>query len=366
VQIDGLARTRVPVVLDASGLRAGTVVTNTALVHARRRLAEVPAVSAVSVEYVPLPGGSAEVRAHVTEQPLWPTSVPALASVGGRAIFARELLVPVFSATGGGERVAVTWRFWEGRPRVAVEVNAPAPWGGEWGALAAWERQPFDTAALPTIERRTARGMWSDWVLPFLKISARTGADRWTTRSAAQGMAGATALAASGGDRLRAQVDVDSWFGSDAFTMTQAVVRGRSSGTRRGLVLTGEVGTAWAGLATPPDMWFGGDTGAGRPVFLRAHRLVEDGRMVVDRIGRTIVHGGAEVQYWQPLSQFQVAPAVFVDLVHLERRAVPGTRGDVDVGAGVRLAGFGGGVVRLDVARGLRDGHMRVSAGFQP
>ena len=88
--------------------------------------------------------------------------------------------------------------------------------------------------------------------------------------------------------------------------------------------------------------------------------------MVTDRIGRTIVHGGAEAQYWRSVSRFQVAPAVFVDAVHLDRGTMPGTRDNVDVGVGVRWAGFGGGVLRLDVARGLLDGRMRVSAGFQP
>ena len=179
-------------------------------------------------------------------------------------------------------------------------------------------------------------------------------------------MAGATALTMTGGQRLAAQIDLDSWFGESAFTMAQLVVRARSSTTRKGPLVIGEAGTGWAGLTTTPDMWFGGDTGNARPVFLRAHRLVEDGRMVTDRIGRTIVHGGVEAQYWRSLSRFQVAPAVFVDAVHLDRRAMPGTRDDVDVGAGVRLAGWGGGVLRLDVATGLRDGHTRVSAGFQP
>jgi len=131
-------------------------------------------------------------------------------------------------------------------------------------------------------------------------------------------------------------------------------------------LLTGEAGTGWAGLNTSPDMWFGGDTGKARPVFLRAHRLVEDGRLITDRLGRTIIHGGAEAQYWRSVSRFKVAPALFVDVVHLNRRAVPGTRDDVDVGAGLRLAGWGGGLLRLDVARGLGDGRMRVSAGFQP
>jgi len=366
VQVYGLRRTRVPAVLKASGLSASTVVTNARLTRARRRLADVPALSAVGVEYVPLPGGAAEVRANVIEQPLWPTSVPALASMAGRAIFSREVHVPVVSPSGGGERVAATWRFWPGRPRVALEANTPAPWGGEWGVLGAWERQPFDTAAVPTIERVTARGTWSDWVYQALRIGVRSGADRWTTRDAAQGMAGATALATTGGQRLGAQLDLDSWFGQSAFTMAQLVVRARSSATLRGFLLTGEAGTGWAGLNTSPDMWFGGDTGKARPVFLRAHRLVEDGRLITDRLGRTIIHGGAEAQYWRSVSRFKVAPALFVDVVHLDRRAVPGTRDDVDVGAGLRLAGWGGGLLRLDVARGLGDGRMRVSAGFQP
>jgi len=179
-------------------------------------------------------------------------------------------------------------------------------------------------------------------------------------------MAGATALATTGGQRLGAQLDLDSWFGQSAFTMAQLVVRARSSATLRGFLLTGEAGTGWAGLNTSPDMWFGGDTGKARPVFLRAHRLVEDGRLITDRLGRTIIHGGAEAQYWRSVSRFKVAPALFVDVVHLNRRAVPGTRDDVDVGAGLRLAGWGGGLLRLDVARGLGDGRMRVSAGFQP
>jgi hypothetical protein len=203
-------------------------------------------------------------------------------------------------------------------------------------------------------------------VHPALKIGVRSGSDRWTTRTGAQGMTGATVLATTGGQRVGAQLDLDSWFAPSAFSMARLVVRARSSTTLRGLLLTGVAGTGWAGLATSPDMWFGGDTGNARPVFLRAHRLYEDGRMVTDRIGRTIVHGSAEAQYWRPLSRFRVAPALFVDAVHLDRRVVPGTRDDVDIGAGVRLAGFGGGVLRLDVARGLRDGHMRVSAGFQP
>ena len=39
----------------------------------------------------------------------------------------------------------------------------------------------------------------------------------------------------------------------------------------------------------------------------------------------------------------------------------------IDLGAGVRLTVPGApGTLRVDVARGLRDGHMAVSAGWQP
>jgi hypothetical protein len=69
---------------------------------------------------------------------------------------------------------------------VALEVNAPAPWEGN-GVPWRQERQPFDTPVLPTIERRTARATWSDWVHPALRIGVRSGVDRWTTHAGRRG-----------------------------------------------------------------------------------------------------------------------------------------------------------------------------------
>jgi hypothetical protein len=102
-------------------------------------------------------------------------------------------------------------------------------------------------------------------------------------------------------------------------------------------------------------------------VFLRAHRLVEDGRLITERLGRTIIHAVPRLSTGGSVSRFQVAPGGFRRLSsHLDRRAVPGTRDDVDVGAGMRLAGGAAALLRLDVAGVWRDGRMRVSAGFQP
>jgi hypothetical protein len=83
--------------------------------------------------------------------------------------------------------------------------------------------------------------------------------------------------------------------------------------------------------------------------------------------GRRLVHGGAEWRRWsQPAGKpLRVAPALFVDIA----RAAAGLessdrRWHSDAGAGLRIALPGAGVVRIDLARGLRDGSMALSAGW--
>ena len=43
---------------------------------------------------------------------------------------------------------------------------------------------------------------------------------------------------------------------------------------------------------------------------------------------------------------------------------MPPSETQVDVGGGVRFGAFGEGKVRLDLAYGLRDGHVRASADY--
>jgi len=84
--------------------------------------------------------------------------------------------------------------------------------------------------------------------------------------------------------------------------------------------------------------------------------------------GRRLAHGTAE--YQRPLLTTpggSIAGAGFADVGVAWRRMGDEARGPVhaDVGAGIRLALRGkGGVIRIDVARGLRDREMVLSTGW--
>ena len=49
------------------------------------------------------------------------------------AVARNEVGLSTGALTGGGERISAAWRVWPGRPRVNLEVIAPARWGGLWG-----------------------------------------------------------------------------------------------------------------------------------------------------------------------------------------------------------------------------------------
>jgi hypothetical protein len=141
----------------------------------------------------------------------------------------------------------------------------------------------------------------------------------------------------------------------------------RSSTARRGQVYLLRGGGGAAFSDAPPDLWFGGDTGHASHVLLRAHPLLDDGRLATERLGRRIVHASAEAQHWWGLSVARFGAAVFVDAARVASRVDPGGRGDVDAGAGVRLAIPGlRGTFRVDGARGLRDGATALSFVYEP
>jgi len=125
IRIDGLSRTRYRVAERAMGLRTGDLLTRRALVRARRRLSAVPALSS-TVDFAPLPGGLAEVRARVAERPLVPHGAFDLGVLALATSVTREVGLAVSSPTGGGEQIAVGWRFWAHRPLYRVSITAPA------------------------------------------------------------------------------------------------------------------------------------------------------------------------------------------------------------------------------------------------
>jgi hypothetical protein len=105
-----------------------------------------------------------------------------------------------------------------------------------------------------------------------------------------------------------------------------------------------------------------------RPALLRAHPIVDDGRLQSDRLGRQIAHVSGEArQWWTVRSAVHVGAAAFVDAARVDHRAEADPRGDIDVGGGLRLALPGlNGVFRLDVGKGLRDGATALSFVYEP
>jgi predicted double-glycine peptidase len=391
VQVTGLTRTRVSVVEHTIGVDRGEEVTQSGLDRGLRRLVDLPSLRSAALEYVPVPGGRAEVRAAVSERRLFPSDFDWVV-MGARAGFSRDLRASIGAMTGGGERLDLQWRFRPDRERVAAEYLAPAPWGGVWTAQGSWERTTFD-ALVPQTERALARLTWTTWLNGTVKVGVRGGVDRWqdiATRPAA----GATFYTATRHDRVTGKVDLDAWGGADSFSTARAIVKFKSKREYRGLLFLSNVGAGWTGDSTPVESWFAGDSGNARPgpVLLRAHGLVEDARFFrTAQMGRTIVHAAVEQQYWfdinkpgpgpaagsikenpsaaalkEFLEHINVGVAVFVDSARVMRRLYPGDRNDVDLGGGGRLALPGGrGALRADYARGLINTDWKISFGYE-
>ena len=365
LRVSGLTRTRqrpVERLVDAS---AGELLTPASFLLARRRLDDLPSAISTQLTYVPVPSGLAELRATVNERPVVPTDVWSYAAIGAVAAARREVQFSTGSLSGGGERFTASWRFWPGRPRVGVSLDAPAPWGGVWGVRASAERQPFDTAEVPPAERAGAGIEIGGWVAPVLRVAVHAGLDRW--EAGTFGVVGGSVRVRSPADRVDVAVALGVWTGSGSFSTAEAALAARTSTGHRGRIVVGRAGAGLAAQATPLDLWFGGDTGATRSTLLRAHPLVHDGRLRSGQLGRGIVHGSIEGQQWWPVSVARVGAALFVDAVRVGERLSAGSRGDVDAGIGGRLAVPGlPGVFRVDLAKGLRDGSTRLTVVYEP
>ncbi|HEY6359584.1 MAG TPA: C39 family peptidase [Vicinamibacterales bacterium] len=367
VRIDGLTRTRHRVVEQLIGLRQGDLLTPGAFVRARRRLFALPSAASARLEFVPVPSGLAEIRGAVNERPLIPSGALAYAALGLSAAATRELRLAVGSISGGGEQIAFGWRVWRHRPRVGVVMRAPAPWGGVWSVDADWERQPFDTPAVPTSERSTVRASLSDWATGAMRWDVSGGFER-RQHERGYGRMGGSLAVVSPGDRVEAHARTETWLGGARFGSGEVAVVARSSTERQGVVVVASGGIHGISATGPLDLWPAGDTGHARRTLLRAHPVLDSGRLRVNQLGRVLVNGSAEVQRWWPLRRFLMAGgALFLDAVRTASRLEASARHDVDVGGGARLAVSGiSGFFRVDLAKGLRDGSTALSLTYVP
>jgi hypothetical protein len=152
---------------------------------------------------------------------------------------------------------------------------------------------------------------------------------------------------------------------STAWT-ADAAASWRSRARHEGTVFAAAAGVDIASVTAPLALWPGAGTGHARGPLLRAHPLLDDGRVTGDVFGRRLYHGSVEGRHWlkPAMRVLRIAPAIFVDAARAEQRRHLGAAWHIDAGAGVRLALPGSGVLRIDVGKGLRDGATAFSVGW--
>lgn len=354
-RIDGLSRTSHDVVAGILDLPPRTMLTREGLDRAARRVAAVPALQLSRVDYSPREDGSAMVNVAVVERPLIPVSRYELAASAIHAATQREAQINVSSPTGNGELWTASARWWAGRPRLEVALALPklARRAGLWRIAGGWERQTYRVATT-TIEseRRHASVSFGDWASGRMRWHFGTAIDRWN--------GGATHLSILGdierrfaGDRVAVNVTSRAAMTFGAATVS---TRWRSSlDTMSGWQAFGALAAVTA--AAPLDLWSGGDTGVVRSTLLRAHPLLEDGAIRASELRQVLPN--ASVEYQRHVATFpvmQVGWAAFVDA----------TSRHVDSGLGLRFKLPGSpSLVRIDLARGIRDGATALSVALQ-
>jgi Peptidase C39 family len=376
VTVHGLERVRHDPVAKLLQLENRAMLTPDALRRARRRLAELPAASATRVAYVPRERGRADVEATIVERSLFPTGLVPLGAIAAEAAIDREVRVAIGSVTGGGEAFGVGWRWWEQRPAAAVTMSMPSPIdrvGAVWTVSAEYDQQTYGATEVEE-RRRSATFSAVDWIGDRWRWQAGAGVARWSGRDLAVALNGSLARHAAD-DRWRIQsalriyaggVDTASASLFSEWRSKRALRQGSGQAPER-TVWHARGGLEVTGDSAPLGLWPGAGTGHARTPLLRAHALLDDGVIRDGVFGRTLAHGGIEWRRWmQPgLRLWRIAPAVFVDVARAWRTADGfDRRAHADIGAGVRVNVPGGGAFRVDVARGLRDGEMAVSAGW--
>jgi hemolysin activation/secretion protein len=204
------------------------------------------------------------------------------------------------------------------------------------------------------------------WLTDRTRVTAAAGVERWSGRAN-------DVTLSSGiehwrfGDRLRVSATLAQAIGADPFTTGSVAAAARTKAASDGVVLSGVAGYRAVSNASPLSVWPGADTGQARDVLLRAHPLLDNGIVTGGVFGRQLAFATMEAQRWRLLRRVpvRVAPAVFTDFARAWRGVDGGrTPLQIDAGVGLRVALPGAGTMRVDLARGLSDGHTALSAGW--
>jgi hypothetical protein len=369
VEIKGLEHTRYMVIADAIGVRPKQVLTPAALRLAQRRVLDVPAIAAARVSFQPRENGQAQIDVSVLERTRAPTTYASWIGIGLRAATERELATSFAGVSGGGDLVAVSWRWWAHRPMVAASYAAPGP-GGVWRVDASRETQTFGVSGPLTFEEtRTRAGVEvGNWIGQRTRVRGGAAIEDWTVRPRTAAVSGRVEFWPVV-DRLAFEAGGATWRGSGvSFGGADAAARWRSTASSTGTVWRVDAGYRIVTAGSPASIWPGADTGHARDLLLRAHPLLDDGVIRGGVFGRRLAFGTLEIQRWLKPGKRPVraAPAAFLDVARASRGLGTSTdRTQADAGVGLRLSLLGMGVLRVDLAHGLRDGRTALSVAWQ-
>lgn len=416
VRVYGLRHTRWEALRPRLPVVEGRVLTPGVLSLARRRASAVPAFARARVRYRPLRDGTVDVQVAAVERPRLFGSPLDLVSVGLGALTEREVRITAASLAGAGETWSGSWRWWEGRPAVALRASFPGAFGigGVWTAEGRWEEESFAVAPrsagsgagsgsradrpaasdtgddLPGASATASPGGASDplrlerargslalerWATGALRWEAGLALDRWAGRESHLSPSAALDLRPVEG-RLALRAGGAGWAGLES---GDSFLRGSVRAAWRPVASddvewTLAAGAAAASGGAPMSLWPGAGLGHARPHLLRGHPLLEDGVIVGEGFGRVLAHGGTEARLWVlRFGPVRAGIAGFVDTARPWDGPLAGSAAGresgllVDVGAGLRLApgGEGGGRLRVDVAGGLADDAGAFSVGWR-
>lgn len=375
VRIEGLQHTRYQTVAEVLAIQPNMLLTADHFDRARRRLGELPNHSATRLAIRPEADGFATVDVVVVELAAVPRGVVEWAGAAARTAANRAIGISVPGVSGQGEVWSASWRWGSHRPAVRVGFAAPRVrrLPGVWRFEAAWQSDTYGgEQAISIVESRTRGGLTiGDWLPGGVRYALSTGLDAWSGGRKAASIGGTLEHVAFR-DRLSLSIDATQWApvtGGAAFRSVAARALARSSSDAHGWVARATIGFERVSDAAPLALWPGAGDGQARAPLLRAHPLLRDG--VVDMtassaFGRTLAFGSAEAQRWlERPSIVRLGIAGFADVARASRQSVTGGLAHVDVGAGLRLKIPGApGVLRADVAHGLRDGANALTFGW--
>ena len=376
VTLTGLERTRHDVVLAWLDLPNGEPLTASRLVHARRRLAELPAAALTRLSFQPTGGGRTRVEAAVIERPLLARPWLLLLRAAADAVTDRQTRLRLDSPARLGGSVELGVRWWERRPAAALAATAPRALGlpGLVGAELGWMEQPYETAAdaEPVVETlRRGALTHADWLTPSLRLALELAGERWSDRGPFVSVGGRLDQRLLG-DRLALVLDGRaslSLSGEPGFAAGEAVLALRSSAVPRRTVARGRFGLHAASEKAPFGRWPGAGLGHAREPLLRAHPLLENGVISGPAFGRRLLHASVEVEVrLATLGPLRLGVAGFVDWAQArERLSLPRAGPSLtDVGGGLRFWLPGNlPALRVDGATSLEDGGFTLSAGWQ-